>query len=130
MNRTTVLAIVLAFSAVAASTAVAQEKKVDTRGFMRLKLKHAQSVLEGLATEDYELIGRSAQAMILLSHESNWMVIQSPAYNEHSGDFRRIAAQLQKHAKEKNLDAAALDYVLLTTSCVNCHKYVRDFQSK
>jgi hypothetical protein len=33
-----------------------------------------------------------------------------------------------KMAKDKNLDGAALAYVQLTMSCVNCHKYVREIR--
>lgn len=126
MYRTMLALFVLASLA----TTVAAQEKVNTETFMRMKLTHAQSVLEGLAMEDYDMISKHAQAMILLSHESNWSVIQSPAYNQHSADFRRTAAQLQMHAKQKNIDAAALDYVLLTTNCVNCHKYVRQHQKQ
>lgn len=110
--------------------AVFAETPDQTRAFMRLKLIHAQSVLEGLAVEDYEKIAKGAQALVLASHESNWKVFQTPEYNRHSEDFRRIADSLGKHAKEKNLDAAALDYVLLTTNCVQCHKYVRAERAK
>jgi len=103
---------------------------IKTQTFMRLKLGHAQSVLEGLAVEDFDKISKNSQAMVLLSHESNWKVFQTPDYNQHSEDFRRIASSMTKHAKEKNLDAVALDYVLLTTNCVQCHKYVRSERSK
>ena len=96
------------------------------RAFMRLKLQHAQGVLEGLTSENFEEIAKHGQASALLSHESNWKVLQSPDYNEHSADFRRICGSLVKHAKAKNLEAATLDYLLLTTNCVQCHKYVRN----
>ena len=101
-----------------------------TKAFMRLKLIHAQTVLEGLATEDFSQIAKGSEAMILLSHESNWKAFQTLEYNEHSADFRKIAGALVKHANEKNLDAATLDYVLLTTNCVQCHKYVREQRAK
>jgi hypothetical protein len=102
----------------------------ETKAFMRLKLTHAQSVLEGLATEDFGRIAKGGEAMILLSHESNWKAFQTLEYNEHSADFRKIAGALVKHANEKNLEAATLDYVLLTTNCVQCHKYVREQRAK
>jgi hypothetical protein len=109
---------------------VVAETPDQTKAFMRLKLIHTQNVLEGLATEDYALIAKSSQALVLASHESNWRVFQTPEYNQHSEDFRRIADALTKHAKEKNLDAAALDYVRLTTNCIHCHKYVRAERAK
>jgi len=129
---TRLLFVALTAVAIVASLALqdTRAQAPDTRTFMRLKLVHAQSVLEGLATEDFSKIAKGGEALVLLSHESNWKVFQTPDYNEHSSDFRRIAGALVKHAKEKNLDAAALDYVLLTTNCVQCHKYVREEQAK
>ena len=118
------IAIALAlFVALAAVPTRAQ--KPTTSQIMKLKLTHAQKILEGIAREDFDSIGSNAQALSLLSHESNWRVFQTVEYNEYSADFRRVAGRVQRHAKEKNLDAAALDYVQLTVNCVNCHKYVR-----
>jgi hypothetical protein len=93
--------------------------------FMRAKLQHSQKVIEGLATEDFDLIAKSAQEMSLLSHATTWQVLQTPEYNQHSLEFRRSADALHEAAKNKNLDGAALAYVGVTLNCVNCHKYVR-----
>jgi hypothetical protein len=98
----------------------------DVGAFMRLKLNHAQKVLEGIALEDFPAIAKNAQAMSLLVEDENWAVYQTPEYRHFSSDFRRISDQLMKEGREKRLDAAALAYVQLTMSCVNCHKYVRD----
>lgn len=97
----------------------------DVAAFMRLKLSHSQKVLEGVALEDFELIAKNAQQMGLLAQDENWQVFQTPEYRHHSADFQRIAADLTKAAQNKNLDGAALAYVQLTMSCVNCHKYTR-----
>jgi hypothetical protein len=32
---------------------------------------------------------------------------------------------MEREARQKNLDGAALKYVELSLKCVNCHKYVR-----
>jgi cytochrome c556 len=95
-------------------------------GFMQLKLEHSKKVLEGLALEDYDLIARHSNDMALLSQEANWQVLQTEEYLLQSTEFRRAANALNKAAREKNLDGAALAYVSLTMKCVNCHKYVRD----
>ena len=65
------------------------------------------------------------QQLALLAQDANWRVFQTPEYRHHSADFQRIAGDLTKAAKARNGDAAALAYVQLTMSCVNCHKYVR-----
>ncbi len=93
--------------------------------FMKAKLSHSQQVLKGLATEDFDLIAKSAQAMSLLCEDENWMVLQTPEYRERSTEFRRSVDTITEAAKKKNLEAAALGYVDATLKCVNCHKYVR-----
>ena len=102
-----------------------QQQPNDVRDFMRAKLAHSQKVLEGLTTEDFDMIAKNSQAMSLLAQASNWQVLQTPEYLEQSRDFRRAADTLTDAAKKKNLDGAALAYVEVTMKCVNCHKYVR-----
>jgi len=130
MRMATIAAVALGLMTMTAAMLHAQDREVEraakTAAFMRLKLVHSQMILEGITLEDYEKISKGAQELILLSHESNWNVVQSPAYNEHSVDFRRAANSLLKHAREKKVDAAALDYMVLTANCVQCHKYLRE----
>lgn len=100
-----------------------QEKVSD---LMHKKLQNSQKVLEGLALNDFKLIGRHAEELIDISKQAEWKVLKTPTYELHSNEFRRIADRLIKDAKDKNLDAAALSYVELTLTCVRCHKYVRE----
>ena len=93
---------------------------------MRHKLVHSQKILEGLATEDFDLIAKHSQSVSLLSQESTWNVVQSMEYNQQSNEFRRAADAINAAAKKENLDAATLGYVNLTLQCVHCHKYVRN----
>jgi hypothetical protein len=93
---------------------------------MHKKLEHSQKVLEGLALNDFKMIAQHADELIEISKEAEWKVVKTPQYEIHSSDFRRTAESLIKNAKEKNLDAAALNYVELTLTCVKCHKYVRE----
>jgi len=75
------------------------------------------------------MIAKNAQAMSLLSMQSNWEVIQTTEYLERSRDFRRTCDSMTQAAKKKNLDGAALAYNDLTMKCINCHKYVRDVRT-
>jgi hypothetical protein len=100
-----------------------QPNKVST--FMKAKLTHSKSVLEGLTTEDYKLVAKNAQDLALLSQAATWKVLQTEDYLKHSNEFRRSADELKKAADEKNLDGATLAYVQMTMNCVKCHKYVR-----
>ena len=97
----------------------------DTGAFMQIKLQHAQKIVEGLALENYDLIGKSAQKLALMSHESNWNVLQTVEYNRLSREFRDSTHRLHKAANEKNLDGATLAYFEVTLNCVRCHKYER-----
>jgi hypothetical protein len=113
------------------SGAFAQERQTDLAPekvsmFMKAKLKHSQKLLEALALEDFESMAQHSQEMALLSHESQWNVLQTPEYVQHSHDFRHRTAALTAAAKKKNLDGAALAYVEVTLNCVQCHKYVRN----
>jgi hypothetical protein len=113
-------------AAAAVATMWAAEPVNRVRDFMRPKLSHSQKVLEGLTSEDFEMIAKNAQAMSLLSQESQWQVLETPDYARQSQEFRRLADQLTDAARQKNLDGATLAYVQLTLKCVQCHKYVRD----
>jgi cytochrome c556 len=103
-----------------------QEPRRGRNVLMQMKLGHAQKVLEGVAVSDFDLILKHAEELDLLSRKAEWKVMQTPEYQRASDDFRRHVADLQKAARAKNLDGAALSYVQLTMSCVNCHKHVRE----
>ena len=119
------VAAIAACSWLIASGFADQPKPNDVGALMKLKLKHSQSILAGVAVEDFDLIAKNSQQLALLAQDANWRVFQTPEYRHHSADFQRIADNLTKAAKDRNGDAAALAYVQLTMSCVNCHKYVR-----
>ena len=124
MNRWIYILVALIFLAVLVAMG-RTEPPNNVRDFMRAKLSHSQKVLEGLTTEDFDLIAKNSQAMSLLSQATNWQVLQTQDYLQQSQDFRRTADALTEAARKKNLDGAALAYVELTMKCINCHKYVR-----
>jgi hypothetical protein len=93
---------------------------------MQRKLAHAQKVLEGLATEDYDAIGKNADGLIACVKDATWKIGRTDQYLLLSNDFTRGAEGLKKAAKARNVDAAALAYVDITLTCVKCHRYLRD----
>jgi cytochrome c556 len=111
------------------SRSSAAPKVNDVHAFMQVKLEDSKKVLEGLTTENFDVIVKNSQEMSLLSEDALWQVFQSPDYVQRSADFRRITDRLTEAARKKNLDGAALAYVELTMSCIECHKYVRDQRS-
>lgn len=125
MKRLGIAGVVLLI-VVAGWTSRSESQQADKVGeFMRAKLTHAQKVLEGLTTEDFDTIVKNSQQMSLLSQAENWQVLQTVEYRDRSNEFRRSVDALTEAAREKNLEGAALAYVDVTMKCVNCHKYVR-----
>ena len=104
----------------------AKESGGPLKPFMQRKLDHSKSVLEGLAIEDFAMIAKNAQALSLLSQESNWNVLNTEEYLQQSRDFRRAVNVITEAAHAKNIDRATLGYIDLTVRCVGCHKYLRD----
>ena len=102
------------------------QPREKVRTFMRVKLLESQKVLEGLTTEDYELIAKGAGQMEMLSQDAAWQVLQTPEYRQQSLEFRRSTQALKKAAEKENLDAAALAYVDVALKCVKCHQYITD----
>jgi cytochrome c556 len=125
--RTLVVLAVLAASGMLAPSASAQN---EVAAFMKAKLVHAEKVLEGLATEDFDLIVKHSQAISLLCQDELWSVVKTVEYHERSKEFQRSVNAITEAGRQKNLDAAALAYVNTTLSCVNCHKYVRKANGK
>lgn len=105
---------------------LAQSKRQRAvKEFMRDKLELSQKVLEGLSTEDYDLIIAKATKLSAMTQEADWRAFENPDYDQHSASFRRQVDALAKAARNKNLDGATLAYVRMTMSCVDCHKFVR-----
>jgi hypothetical protein len=97
---------------------------------MRDKLTYANSALDGLSVENFDKVAESARMMRMISRAASWHVIGSDEYARFSKNFQEQAADLERHAKDKNLDAAALDYMRISLTCVQCHKYMREYRGK
>lgn len=101
------------------------DNRPATKDIMREKLDYAHLILNGVATENFDLIAKNAENLNRLSQSTVWRAGRTPEYEALSAEFRRHAEALSKAAKNRNLDAASLAYVQMTLSCVNCHKYMR-----
>jgi hypothetical protein len=60
-----------------------------------------------------------------MSSAENWRVSHDAMYRQHSSEFRRAAERPAKRGTAKRLDTAALAYMHVTLTCINCHKYVK-----
>ena len=93
--------------------------------FMRAKLTNSQNVIEGLATENYDLIEAGAARMLLMSKATEWRVGDRPQYKQDTVEFVNACKDLIAQSKAKNIEGATLAYLQLTMNCVECHKHVR-----
>lgn len=119
-----VAAVALALTGVGrAADEPKDEKKLTV---MQRKLKFSQMVLEGLATNNFDKIGKGGDGLIECVQHATWKINETEKYVLYSNDFLRRAEGLKKAAKEKNVDAAALAYVDMTLTCVKCHQYLRE----
>jgi hypothetical protein len=108
-----------------AAQEVPPEKLRSNQLLMRDKLNYASKALEGLSMEDYGKIAEAGNMMGVISRAAAWHVIPTEEYSRMSKNFQEQARDLERHAKEKNLDAASLDYMRITATCVHCHNYIR-----
>jgi cytochrome c556 len=133
MNRyqAAILVVVLPAAVLAVVSAGGQSRKPnEAAAFMRLKLDHAQQLLEAIAIEDFDGISRNSQKISLLTQDENWQVFQTVEYRRYSDDFRRAANAVTEAARKKNLDGAMLAYLQMTMKCFECHKHVRGEKPK
>lgn len=120
----------LALPNAAQTTDVSEPSAVNVKALMHGKLESSQSLIKGLALEDYELLSKEAQTLQLLSLDAGWNVVQTKEYARISGEFRDAAQKIGKAGKERNLDAAGLGYFQLTMTCIDCHRHVRKEAAK
>jgi hypothetical protein len=119
------LAMILALTA--GISAIGQEQPRRPLGrFMRQKLTLSQSVLEGLTTEDFDLVAKGARSLRELSEDARWRVTPNVNYLRLSNEFQDLADDMEGKAKQKNLDGATLAYVKMTMLCVKCHQLTRE----
>lgn len=93
---------------------------------MQRKLMYAEKVLEGLAVNDFAKIDSAADGLIACVKDETWKINETEKYVAHTQDFLRRVQGLKKATKDKNIDAAALAYVDMTLTCVRCHQYLRE----
>ncbi|WP_010587055.1 hypothetical protein [Schlesneria paludicola] len=97
----------------------------DQSDFMRKKLGASNQILEGLVTEDAELIKRGAKILIEMSSAERWQVKNNVMYKQYSNEFLQSAKKLEAAAEKENIDAVTLKWMDTTMKCVECHKFVR-----
>jgi hypothetical protein len=113
-------------AALAASLIVSNSSAQTTalNRLMRQKLEQSQGMLAAVVTSNWADLERRSEALIRITNDPAWMVLNSPEYARQSQAFLRATQDLIDAAKRRDLDAAPPAYVSLTLSCVQCHRYV------
>jgi len=101
------------------------KEKTELQKFMRGKLEGVDQVVEGLVMDNFDMIKDGADKLAQISDAAKWRVSNNAMYRQYSVEYQRKVDRLGKTAKAKNLDGAALAYVGVTMSCIDCHKWVR-----
>lgn len=102
--------------------------QVVAQSLMRQKLNNAQRLLEALSLGDYMRIQSNAEELQRISLEARWTQPHSPQYAEYGEYFRSALERIVISAENQNIDGAALNYVQVVLTCVQCHKVVREGQ--
>jgi len=105
------------------------EKKSPIQVTMRTKLDAAVKVLEGLATEDKELIHEGAEVLTAVTKAEIWQVLKDAEYREHTQAFRSAMRRLDEAAQESKFASAQLEWLDATKKCFDCHNHIRSLKN-
>ncbi len=99
----------------------------SNQALMRDKLVQMNKVLEGLTQDQFADVEAASRTLLMISKATTWHVVDpSPQYTRLSKNFQEQAADLERHAKERNTEAATLDLIRMTMTCTHCHQHMRD----
>ena len=100
--------------------------RTELGDFMRQKLESSNQILEGLVTNDFELVQDSCDELLEMSEAESWRATNDMMYMQHSREFRNSVRALRAKSKKKSPDGAALAWLDVTMECIKCHEWVRD----
>ena len=92
---------------------------------MRQKLEATSKVLEGLATEDKDLVHEGATVLTDLTKAEVWQVLVDADYREHTQTFRSAVKRLDEAAQKSEFASAQLEWLDATKRCFDCHNHIR-----
>ena len=114
--------VVLIIVATAGPTPWAQAPRM--KQVMRAKLDHSQRILEAVVTSNWQLLDQESRQMGMVVRDPAWQSLVMPEFIRHSEAFLRATQELTEAANARDLERASLGFVSLTTTCVNCHRYL------
>ena len=102
-----------------------EDEATSRRDFMRTKLLYSQNILEGLTTGSFEMLDESVRELQMVTEGAQWVDIGNEDYRRLTEEFKLAAERLKEAAATRNIDAAAMRFYQLSTSCIDCHKHIR-----
>jgi hypothetical protein len=94
---------------------------------MAAKLKFSQSILEGIALNDFKLIEKNTEELFRVAQVAEFLNYRKGReYELQMLLFKRSIDTITTKSKDKNLDGVMLGYTDMTMTCLKCHQYVRD----
>jgi hypothetical protein len=122
MNHATKMGLAILLIVIADGTSSSQTPRLSK--VMRAKLDHSQRILEAVVTSNWGQLDRESRALASVTQDASWSALTMPEYVRHSGAFLRAIEDLIEAAKLRDLEAASLGFISLSTSCVSCHRYM------
>ena len=103
------------------------KQQTSNQLLMRDKLTQMNGALEGLTLNNFDQAQESAKTLGMISRATSWHIADpTPRYLRLSKNFQEQTADLERHAKEQNADAATLDLVRINVTCLQCHQHMRE----
>jgi hypothetical protein len=107
------------------------EKLRSNQALMRNKLVQMNLILEGITLDKFDQAAKSAETLKMISRAASWHIVDpTPRYKRLSVNFQEQAADLERHAKEQNVEAATLDLVRINVTCTQCHQHMREIAGR
>ena len=94
--------------------------------WMAQKIDLSKKILESLTKEDFAMIEADANQLRLLGRIEGFVRRKDPAYRRHQQSFESALFDIATQARQHNVEGATLAFNQLTTSCVVCHKTLRE----
>ena len=111
--------------AVAAPT---PQQPTERERFMRQKLSMVNKIVEGLATEDFEMVEKGGKELAELAESATWVSDRDPFYGHYSSNFQQAVRGLIESADTESASKVTFAYVHVTFSCTACHQHVRNVE--
>lgn len=98
---------------------------IARRDFMRSKLMYSQNIFAGLTTGDFDLINAGIKEVSGITEAEQWATVDDERYRKLTEEFKTSVKRLRAAAESKNIEATALRYYQMSTSCIDCHSHIR-----